>query len=517
MAKKALPEYKITPYLMLVDKNAVCPTDGLNQKFKLSRDGSGRKYSVLSEDIREEDLSEKLLIEINTEKICRNIMDEDKYPYQDEDIKFSDLIKRFSNNYKADRLIESRISSSCRNCEFKASEIELENGLKSGYQQCFKRNLKWEDKDFEEDTIFDLWNLHSIKRNTFIKENKIKFSDLASEDIPTKSADQPGLTGSERRWMQIVKSVKNDTSYYIDKENLRNEMKKWTYPLHFIDFETAQPVIPFNKGRRPYEGIAFQFSHHMVHEDGTIEHRSEYLNTEPGINPNYEFVRRLKSELENDSGTIFRYSSHENTYLNMIYDQLKTDKSYIEDMEELCQFIRDITQYGPKDDREEGPRNMVDLYELVIKYYYDPYMKGSNSIKQVLPAILNSSDYIKKKYAKPIYGAKDGIKSLNFENFVWIQFKDGQLIDPYQLLPKLFEDISDQYYEYIDLHEELNNGGAAMTAYERLQFEDIPHDVKREIERGLLKYCELDTLAMVMIYEAWVDMIKEDEPYPEDI
>lgn len=153
---------------------------------------------------------------------------------------------------------------------------------------------------------------------------------------------------------------------------------------------------------------------------------------------------------------------------------------------------------------------MVDLYELVKKYYYDPYMKGSNSIKQVLPAILNSSDYIKEKYSKPIYGAKDGIKSLNFENWVWIQFKDGQVIDPYQLLPKLFEDISDQDYEYIDLHEELNNGGAAMTAYQRLQFEDIPQDVRREIERGLLKYCELDTLAMVMIYEAWADMIKED-------
>src|SRR5699024_316618 len=136
---------------------------------------------------------------------------------------------------------------------------------------------------------------------------------------------------------------------------------------------------------------------------------------------------------------------------------------------------------GSEEEKIAGPRNMVDLYELVKSYYYDPYMKGSNSIKVVLPAVLNSSDYIKEKYSKPIYVAANGIKSLNCENWVWIQLEDGKVTDPYQLLPKLFEDISDQDYEYIDLHEDLNNGGAAMTAYERLQFEDIPDEVRKEI------------------------------------
>ena len=55
-------------------------------------------------------------------------------------------------------------------------------------------------------------------------------------------------------------------------------MSAWVYPLHFIDFETSMVAIPFNKGRRPYEGIAFQFSHHVVQKDGRIEHRGQYLN-----------------------------------------------------------------------------------------------------------------------------------------------------------------------------------------------------------------------------------------------
>jgi hypothetical protein len=31
--------------------------------------------------------------------------------------------------------------------------------------------------------------------------------------------------------------------------------------------------------------------------------------------------------------------------------------------------------------------------------------------------------------------------------------------------------------------------------------------IRKEIETALLRYCELDTLAMVMIYEGWVEAV----------
>ena len=40
-------------------------------------------------------------------------------------------------------------------------------------------------------------------------------------------------------------------------------------------------------------------------------------------------------------------------------------------------------------------------------------------------------------------------------------------------------------------------------AYQRLQFEDLSPEARQGIERALLRYCELDTFAMVMIVEAW--------------
>jgi hypothetical protein len=51
--------------------------------------------------------------------------------------------------------------------------------------------------------------------------------------------------------------------------------------------------------------------------------------------------------------------------------------------------------------------------------------------------------------------------------------------------------------------DELREGGTAMSAYMRLQFEDMPDFQRQAIKAALLRYCELDTLAMVMVMQAW--------------
>jgi hypothetical protein len=40
------------------------------------------------------------------------------------------------------------------------------------------------------------------------------------------------------------------------------------------------------------------------------------------------------------------------------------------------------------------------------------------------------------------------------------------------------------------------------------QFEDLPAQARALIQEGLLRYCELDTLAMVMIVEGWREMVR---------
>ena len=51
------------------------------------------------------------------------------------------------------------------------------------------------------------------------------------------------------------------------------------------------------------------------------------------------------------------------------------------------------------------------------------------------------------------------------------------------------------------MDEELRDGGAAMMAYAYLQFGDLHAEQRELIRKALLRYCELDTMAMVMIWE----------------
>jgi len=49
----------------------------------------------------------------------------------------------------------------------------------------------------------------------------------------------------------------------------------------------------------------------------------------------------------------------------------------------------------------------------------------------------------------------------------------------------------------------IQEGGAAMMAYAKMQFTDMSDEEREALRSALLQYCELDTLAMVMIYEHW--------------
>tara|TARA_B100000929_G_scaffold282662_1_gene262871 strand:+ start:10 stop:471 length:462 start_codon:yes stop_codon:yes gene_type:complete len=150
---------------------------------------------------------------------------------------------------------------------------------------------------------------------------------------------------------------------------------------------------------------------------------------------------------------------------------------------------------------------MVDMLELVKSYCYLPFTNGSNSLKDVLPAILNSSTALQAKYSKPIYGAEGGIESHNFKDWQWARKENGRAIDPYELLPRMFDDATEKTQELISDESELREASAAMIAYARAQYEEMSEYEREQLFQALRKYCELDTLAMVMLYEGWMDLI----------
>ena len=126
----------------------------------------------------------------------------------------------------------------------------------------------------------------------------------------------------------------------------------------------------------------------------------------------------------------------------------------------------------------------------------------------LLPAILNESEYLKARYSEPIYGKGQEIPSLNIGPKVWIELdEEGRVMNPYDGLPDLCEGLTEEEREQLEGIESIKDGGAALTAYGRLMFEDMPPEHREAIEQGLKEYCELDTLAMVFLYRGILDLL----------
>jgi hypothetical protein len=85
----------------------------------------------------------------------------------------------------------------------------------------------------------------------------------------------------------------------------------------------------------------------------------------------------------------------------------------------------------------------------------------------------------------------------------------GKAINPYKLLDPVGYGIPDEGDEVeieLESGETISEGGTAMMAWARMQFEDVSEEERENVFKALLRYCELDTLAMVMIYQHWGSM-----------
>lgn len=243
-----------------------------------------------------------------------------------------------------------------------------------------------------------------------------------------------------------------------------------------------------------------------MHADGRVEHRTQFLQATPGVDPCVPFLRELHHALGGDDVTIFRWAMHENSVLNQLRARLLADPSPPHDADALVAFVESITTRKADDGTEiAGARTVVDLCRPAERYYFHPSTQGSSSLKKVLPALMDSSPVLREMYGAPTYGGA-GMPSLNLtQGFAWWVAQDGRMRDPYDLLPKVFADVPTDEIAAVDeaLASELQNGGAAMAAYARLQFEDLEPAARAAIEKALLRYCELDTLPMVMAVQAW--------------
>jgi len=261
-------------------------------------------------------------------------------------------------------------------------------------------------KDVPEYSVFDISYIGKKKYELYSR-GIVKIEDIPLDfEISDKS--------------QLEVACYLSKSDFIDKPAIKEFLDKITYPLYYIDFETLQPHIPLFDNSRPYQQIPFQFSVHLQSAKDSEPVHYEFLANADGSDPRGEFINKLLSIIE-IPGTILVYNAQFEA------GRLKDIALSFPDLEFQIKALIDC---------------MVDLMEpFRSKAYYKPAMKGSYSLKSVLPAIASNFDY-------------------------------SDLV--------------------------IQDGSSAQTEFEKLQgIADL--NAVNLVRKNLLEYCKRDTLAMVIL------------------
>ncbi|SCW76240.1 protein of unknown function [Sphingobium faniae] len=154
-----------------------------------------------------------------------------------------------------------------------------------------------------------------------------------------------------------------------DVAGARAAMAAWTFPRTWLDFETIAFAVPRWIGTRPYQQVPFQFSAHVEHEGGDIDHH-EFLSID-GLDPRRACAEELVAKLP-AAGAIIAYNAP---------------------FERQC--IRGLAAQFPDlaDALEALADRIVDLLPVTRACWYHRDQRGSWSIKAVLPTIDASLDY----------------------------------------------------------------------------------------------------------------------------
>jgi hypothetical protein len=186
---------------------------------------------------------------------------------------------------------------------------------------------------------------------------------LGVDDIRRIPPDFPGMTPLQRRAHEAVR-----TGSVVRDPAIVDLLAAIPLPAHFVDFETFAPAVPVYPGTRPFEQVPFQWSDHVLGADGTLVHH-EFLHDDDA-DPREAFARSLLAATA-DAASLVVYSSFEADVLLALASQLP----------HLAAALHDRR------------RRIVDLLPLVRDHCYHPLLRGSFSIKSVLPAFVPALGY----------------------------------------------------------------------------------------------------------------------------
>lgn len=177
------------------------------------------------------------------------------------------------------------------------------------------------------------------------------------------------LSDNQRKQVDVAQSGRT----IIDQEGLETFLSRLEYPLAFIDYETYPSAIPRFSGYRPYQQIPFQFSLHIIHEEGGEIYHADFLHTD-NSNPDQQFVEAMKRHLP-PTGSVLVWSERFEKGINdQIAQRLPSDATFITSVQDRIV-------------------DLIEPFDGKTAVYWHPNFLGKSSIKYVLPALVPELSY----------------------------------------------------------------------------------------------------------------------------
>jgi len=450
LLEKVLPGVIIKPYLVLIDTSKTARLDNIPSLFELVRrtsaDGTGRLHTARYIGSPEQLADLDLVTEVDVSEEVAMLRDD-----------VEEAAAKFESRLDAPLSVHSvdiERGSKCGSCEFRVGE-DFE---KSGFKEC------WGPLAEPKPHMLELFSIGTCRApdKSYLVDWMVRQGKASLFDIPEDGlvkADGSIGANAERQRRQIEYTRRGDVFISTD---LRGKIEALQEPMYFIDFETSRLALPYHHGMRPYGLVAFQWSCHKVASHGQQPTHAEWLN-KTEVWPNRLFVESLREAI-GDSGPVLTWSHFEGTTIKQIMPELLR---FGHDVPELVEWMTHVVD-----------SRIVDLHDWARRDYYHPGMRGRTGIKVVLDALWKSDAVMRKQFE------------------AWTGMVADESRDPYASLPPV---------EISGVVQDVHEGTGAMRAYQEMMYGADKNDPeKKEMWAGLLqRYCELDTLSMVLILEHW--------------
>jgi CRISPR/Cas system-associated exonuclease Cas4 (RecB family) len=224
--------------------------------------------------------------------------------------------------------------SACRNCSF----FEV---------QCIGAGIAH--------TVLEIPGLHHTKLKRLSANGIIDLSQA------------PGDLNLNERQERARKAALADN--LVVEPGLSAALGSFTWPCHYLDFETVAAVLPVYVGHGCHRQVLTQFSLHHRNSIAAEPSHDEYL-----ADAERDCERELAETLINnlgDRGSIVVYSAFEKTRISVL-------KDLFPDLAVPLQAVLDRIQ---------------DLLVVIQDHVYHPDFRGSFSIKKVLPVLVPDLSY----------------------------------------------------------------------------------------------------------------------------